>query len=249
MKSFTKKILRHFNLELKRINPNYRSVESTDTYFGLLAKILSDHQITLTLDVGASTGNWASQLIDEGYDSKIVSFEPLSGSYRVLKSRCSEFPNWECQNFALGDTSGQTSINVSKNNESSSLSKILNAHIEAFPESKIIREENIEVNTIDDFLQNRPDLEGNIFAKVDVQGFEMKVLTGASGSLSRISILQLEMGLEALYDDEFLFCDWLKHLKSLHFHPLHVQNAFSHHETKRLLQVDCIFVNEKFAKP
>ena len=27
--------------------------------------------------------------------------------------------------------------------------------------------------------------------------------------------------LEALYDDEFLFCDWLKHLKPLHFHPLH----------------------------
>ena len=91
MKSFTKKILRHFNLELKRINPNYRSVESTDTYFGLLAKILSDHKIYLTLDVGASTGNWASQLIDEGYDSKIVSFEPLSDSYRVLNSRCSEF--------------------------------------------------------------------------------------------------------------------------------------------------------------
>ena len=96
------------------------------------------------------------------------------------------------------------------------------------------------------YPKSRPDLAGNIFAKVDVQGFEKKVLKGASVSLSRISILQLEMGLEALYDDEFLFCDWLKHLKSLHFHPLHVQNAFSHHETKRLLQVDCIFVNEKF---
>ena len=168
-----------------------------------------------------------------------------------------EFSSQDVANSRIGNAkilpwamqSGQTSINVSKNNESSSLSKILNAHIEAYPESKIIREENIEVNTIDDFLQNRPDLEGNIFAKVDVQGFEKKVLTGASGSLSRISILQLEMGLEALYGDEFLFCDWLKHLKSLHFHPLHVQNAFSHHETKRLLQVDCIFVNEKFAKP
>ncbi|MDG0964145.1 MAG: FkbM family methyltransferase [Opitutales bacterium] len=249
MKNFTKKILRRFNLEVKRINPNYRLVESTNTYFGLLAKILKDHKINVTLDVGASTGNWASQLIDEGYDSKIVSFEPLSGSYRVLKSRCSGFPNWECQNFAIGDTIGQTLINVSKNNESSSISKILNSHIEAFPESKIIREENIKVKTIDDFLQKRPDLAGNIFAKVDVQGFEKKVLTGASGSLNRILILQLEMGLEALYDDEFLFCDWLNHLQKLHFQPLHIQNAFSHHETKRLLQVDCIFINEKFAKP
>ena len=249
MKSFTKKILRHFNLELKRINPNYRSVESTDTYFGYLAKILSNRKIDLVLDVGASTGNWASQLIDEGCASKIISFEPLSNSYRVLNSRCNEFPNWECHNFAIGDVIGQTSINISKNNESSSISKILNTHIEAFPESQIIREESIEIKTIDNFLQKRPDLEGNIFAKVDVQGFEKKVLTGAKGSLNRISILQLEMGLEALYADEFLFCDWLKHLKSLHFHPVHIQNAFSHHETKRLLQVDCVFVNEKFAKP
>ncbi len=248
MKGLTKKILHHFKLEVKRINPNYRSVEATDTYFGLLAKLLSDRKINLTLDVGASIGNWASQLIDEGYDSKIVSFEPLSGSYRILKSRCSKFPDWECQNFALGDTNGQTSINISQNSESSSLSKVLNSHIKAFPESKIINKENVVIKTIDDFLQNRPDLAGNVFAKLDVQGFEKKVLTGANESLSRISILQLEMGLEALYDDEFLFCDWLKHLKSLHFHPIHIQNAFSHHETKRLLQVDCIFVNEKFGK-
>ncbi len=248
MKSLTKKILRHFNLELKRINSNYRSVESTDTYFGYLAKILSNRKIDLVLDVGASTGNWASQLIDEGCASKIISFEPLSNSYRVLNSRCNEFPNWECHNFAIGDVIGQTSLNVSNNNESSSISKILNTHIEAFPESKIIREENIKVKTIDDFLQKRPDLGGNIFAKVDVQGFEKKVLTGASESLNRISILQLEIGLEALYHDELLFCDWLEHLKNLDFHPLHVQNAFSHHKTKRLLQVDCIFVNEKFGK-
>jgi FkbM family methyltransferase len=248
MKSFTKKILRHFNLELKRINPNYRSVESTDTYFGYLAKILSNRKIDLVLDVGASTGNWASQLIDEGCASKIISFEPLSSSYKVLKSRCSEFTNWECYNFAIGDITGQTSLNISKNNESSSISKILNTHIEAFPESQIIREESIEIKTIDNFLQKRSDLEGNIFAKVDVQGFEKKVLTGASYSLDRISILQLEMGLEALYHDELLFCDWLKYLKDLQFHPLYIQNAFSHHETKKLLQVDCIFLNESFRK-
>lgn len=245
MKSFTKKILHFFNLELKKINPNYRSVESTETYFGLLAKMLSEYKINLTLDVGASTGNWASQLINEGYDSKIVSFEPLPGSYRILKSRCTEFPNWECQNFAIGDVNGQASLKISKNNESSSINKILKTHIEAFPESQIIREENIEVKTIDNFLKKRPDLVGNIFTKVDVQGFEKNVLTGANDTLNRISILQLEMGLEALYDNELLFCDWLKHLKNLHFYPVHVQNAFSHHKTKRLLQVDCIFVNEK----
>ena len=248
MKSFTKKILSHLNLEIKRIDPSYRSVKSTDTYFGFLAKTLSGSKIDIVLDVGASTGNWASQLIDEGYTSKIVSFEPLSNSYRVLKSRCSEFPNWECHNFAIGDVTGQTSLNISKNNESSSISKILNTHIEAFPESQIIREESIEIKTIDNFLQKRPDLKGNIFAKVDVQGFEKKVLTGASYSLDRISILQLELGLEALYHDELLFCDWLKYLKELQFHPLYIQNAFSHHETKKLLQVDCIFVNEKLRK-
>jgi FkbM family methyltransferase len=248
MKGLTKRILRHFNLELKRINPEYRSVESVETYFGWLFKILSEHKINLTLDVGASTGNWASQLIDEGYDSKIVSFEPLSDSYKILKQRCSDFPSWECQKIALGDTIRQTSINVSENNESSSLSEILDSHIEAFPTSNVIKQENVNVQTVDAFLKGRPDLEGNVFLKVDVQGFEKKVLDGANESLSRISILQLEMGLEALYEGELLFWDWLKYLKSLHFHPVHIQNAFSHHKTKRLLQVDCIFVNEKFGE-
>ena len=85
MKNFTKKVLRFFNLEIKKTNPNYRSVESTETYFGLLAKILSEHKITLTLDVGASTGNWASQLIDEGYAQKSYPSNPCQNSYEVLK--------------------------------------------------------------------------------------------------------------------------------------------------------------------
>jgi FkbM family methyltransferase len=249
MKNFTKKVLRFFNLEIKKTNPNYRSVESTETYFGLLAKILSEHKITLTLDIGASSGNWASQLISEGYAEKIISFEPLSNSYEILKRRCDQFSHWECKNLALGDEAKDSVINVSKNNESSSLSKILNSHIEAFPPSKVIRQESVRVQTVDSFLGDHSDLGQNIFLKMDVQGFEKKVLAGATNSLNRILILQLEMGLEALYDDEIVFCDWIKYLKSLHFYPIHIQNAFSHHETKRLLQVDCIFVNEKIGKP
>lgn len=248
MKGLTKRILRHFNLELKRINPSYRSVESIETYFGWLFKTLSERRILLTLDVGASTGNWASQLIDEGYDSKIVSFEPLSDSYEILERRCSDFPNWECQKTALGDKIEQASINVSENKESSSLCKILNSHVEAFPSSNVVSQETVSLKTVDSFLKGRTDLDGNIFVKVDVQGSERKVLEGANQSLSRISILQLEMGLEALYEGETLFCDWLNHLKSLHFHPVRVQNAFSHHETNKLLQVDCIFINEKFGE-
>ena len=128
MKSFTKKILRHLNLEIKRIDPSYRSVKSTDTYFGFLAEILSGSKVDIVLDVGASTGNWASQLIDEGYASKIVSFEPLSNSYRVLKSRCSEFPNWECHNFAIGDVTGQTSLNTAKTMKAVPLVKFEHSH-------------------------------------------------------------------------------------------------------------------------
>jgi FkbM family methyltransferase len=176
MKGFTKRMLRYLNLELKRINKNYRSVESVETYFGWLFKTLNDRRIHLTLDVGASTGNWASQLIDEGYDSKIVSFEPLSDSFKVLKKRCSNYSDWECQKIALGDKIEQTSINVSENKESSSLCKILNSHIEAFPDSNVVGQETVSLKTVDAFLKGRADLHGNIFVKVDVQGSERKVL-------------------------------------------------------------------------
>ena len=68
-------------------------------------QILNSYNIDTVLDVGANIGQFAQQLRDDlGYTNKIISFEPLSSAFELLKTNAGGDPNWEVFNIALGDT-------------------------------------------------------------------------------------------------------------------------------------------------
>lgn len=243
MKTVIKKLLSLFNLELRKIDPSKREVSKHETYFGLLQKLIRDYNISYVFDVGASHGNWAAELISESITANIISFEPLKDSYKELKKRTDFHDNWECENYALGEADETASINVSESPECSSLKNISNTHLEAFPLSKVTEKQNVSVRSLDSFLEQRNDVSGNVFLKIDVQGHEKDVFDGCKKSLSRISLLQLEISLSTMYEKELLLTEWLGLLEEHKFYPLHFQNAFSHSKSHKLLQLDCIFVN------
>ena len=243
MKSLAKKFLKLFGFEIKKINSSTSTVPKHETYFGFLSKIIADYKIDYVLDVGASYGNWASQLLEEGKSIKIISFEPLQNAFLELTKRCESTTNWECENLAVGETDKNCTIHVSKNSESSSLMKIMPTHIDAFPMSTTIKTQEVRVTSIDSYLSKNANLKGKIFLKIDVQGYEKNVFNGSLSSLNRIALLQLELSLTPLYENEVLLNEWLAILENYNFYPIHFQNAFSHCVDKRLLQLDCIFLN------
>ena len=232
-----------FNLELRKIDPSKREVSKHETYYGLLQKLIRDYHITYVFDVGASHGNWAAGLISESITANIISFEPLNDSYKELKKRTDVHDNWECENYALGEADETALINVSESPECSSIKNITSTHLEAFPLSNVTEKQNVSVKSLDSFLDQRHDVNGNIFLKIDVQGHEKDVFDGCKKSLNRISLLQLEISLSTMYENELLLTEWLGLLEEYKFYPLHFQNAFSHLKSNRLLQLDCIFFN------
>ena len=167
----------------------------------------------------------------------------MENAFLKLSQRCESSKNWECENLAVGDTNKNSFINVSKNSESSSMLKILHTHIDAFPMSATFKTQEVKVTSIDNYLSNKTNLKGKIFLKIDVQGYEKNVFHGSLRSLDNISFLQLELSLTPLYENEILLNEWLTFLKKYNFYPIHFQNAFSHTVSKRLLQIDCIFIN------
>jgi len=205
-------------------------------------KILASFNIDTMLDIGANTGQYALQLRKEiGYVNKIISFEPLSAAFDVLKTNAKSDPNWQVFNFALGDTEEKKEINIAENSYSSSMLDMLPSHLESAPTSRYIGKETITVKKLDYLFSDICKQNANVYMKIDTQGFEYKVLNGAEKSLSQIDIIQIEMSLVPLYQGEILFDEMLNLMNEKGYNLIAIEPGFANPETGQLLQVDGIF--------
>ncbi len=68
----------------------------------LCLKLFPTLHINCVLDVGAHHGEYAEELRLNGYKGRIVSFEPVRESFRILREKCSRDERWDAYNYALG---------------------------------------------------------------------------------------------------------------------------------------------------
>jgi FkbM family methyltransferase len=142
-----------------------------------LVHFLESRGIDLVLDVGANVGQFAMLLRRLGFKGDIVSFEPVKAVFAELVTAASSDPKWAAKNFALGDTPGSTTINVSELSVFSSMMSLTPAAASFDKKSAVVRTEQISIAKMDDIFG---DFEGrSVFLKIDTQGFEPAVLRGA----------------------------------------------------------------------
>lgn len=216
----------------------------TTTLLGQRQCLLDHAGINLIFDVGANVGQFGHELRLYGYTGEILSFEPQQWAYQHLREAAHTDPGWHIFQYAFGEQSGHSTINLSQNSHSSSLLPMQAAHLESAPESVYIGTEEIEVRTLNDFWAEHDQqyADRTIMLKIDVQGFEKYVLAGASSFLPHVSLIQLEMSLVELYDGEMLYQDMMANLRDLGFGTLlTLQPGHSNPQTGRLLQFDGIF--------
>ena len=119
---------------------------------------------------------------------------------------------------------------------------ILNKHTEIAKESVYVNTERIELSTVDLFIQENSIQAENVFLKIDTQGYENSVLNGASASLTKIKVLQVEMSLVPLYEGEVLFDELKKKIEGFGFSLSAVESGLADETTGKLLQMDAVFV-------
>lgn len=204
-------------------------------------QMLESYNIDVVLDIGANVGQFALQIRDIGYTNKIVSFEPMTSAFKLLKAKAKPDPDWEIFNFALGDAEDKQEINISRNSYSSSLLDMLPAHLESAPESKYIGKEIIEIKKLDTIFSDLCNPSNKVYMKIDTQGFEDKVLKGAENSLRHIHTVQMEMSLVPLYEGAFLFNEVFALMSEKGYTLVAVEPGFSDPDSGQLLQVDGIF--------
>jgi FkbM family methyltransferase len=229
-----RKVLRKTGYDVSRFTPSEHPLARRK-------QMLQSYDIDVVLDIGANRGQYAQQLRSLDYTNKIISFEPLSSAFELLKTTSQSDPNWEIFNVALGDTEGKLEMNIAGNSFSSSLLEMLPSHITSAPESQYIGKESIDLTRLDSIFRNLCTTTDNVYLKMDTQGYESKVLKGAEKSLAHIDTIQMEMSLIPLYEGELLFLDMCLHMQEQGYALVAIETGFSDANSGQLLQVDGIF--------
>ena len=239
MKKIIKKIFNLFGLHICKLN-----VYSSPAY--QIVKALEVHKINIVFDIGANTGQFASELREQGYTGKIISFEPLSQAYKTLVKHASDDINWIVHSrTAVGATMEDCiSINVAGNSVSSSILPMLETHINAVPDSQYIHTEQVSLITLDSILEQYTDLSDNFFIKIDTQGYEWAVLDGAPQALKKCKGVLTELSLVPLYEGQKLWIECIERLKNLDIKLYSIQPGFTEPKTGKTLQVDGIFFKD-----
>jgi FkbM family methyltransferase len=208
-----------------------------------LARMLAHRRVDTVLDVGANEGQYALLLRELGYAGRIVSFEPLAAPHQQLRESAARDPLWTvAQRMALGDREGEIAVNVASNGgASSSILAMLETHRRAAPDTSYVGIEVVPMSRLDCIAGEFVGGSRNIFLKVDVQGYELEVLKGATGLLPAVVGAQLEVSLVPLYDGQSLFAEMTEWMQAKGFHVWGIMPGFADNSSGRLLQADFIF--------
>jgi len=215
---------------LHEINP--LRVNWIDERVGLAGKTV--------LDVGAHIGEFAQRIRTMLPNAELVCFEPLEEPFTKLTERFRGQPNFRAIRCALGEKAGQHEIHHNEYAPSSSLLPMAELHKKSFPFAVKEQTEMIEVRRLSDVARelNLPD---PLLLKLDVQGFEDKVIAGGEDVVARAKIIIIEVSFQTLYEGGPLFDDLYRLLRD---HGLTYNGNFeqlSSPRDGRILQADAIF--------
>jgi FkbM family methyltransferase len=203
------------------------------------------HGINLVLDVGANAGQYGLELRTDGFDGRIVSFEPLSEPFRELEHRARRDPAWECRRLALSDHGGTEHLNVSGFTPTSSLLEMNEWFASSAPQFRYVETEEVTLAPLDTVSGELIRSGDHVLLKLDVQGYELRVLDGAKDTLPSVAMLECEMSLIPLYDGDPGLRSVLDWLATAGFAIVGLEPTGPLPASGHVLQVNGIFVRSE----
>jgi len=180
----------------------------------LLSNALTHHENAVIFDVGANEG-FMSETYRQLFPTAIIhAFEPHPQAFAQLQRKFSIDANVIINNLGVADLPGQLQFNLANQSASSSFIPFSDQS-PYVPGTGLNTVESLEVavTSIDNYcIEN--DINYIDYIKLDVQGFESKVLAGAANMLNRnsIGIIQTEIIFRDFYQSAASFFDIEQHL-------------------------------------
>jgi FkbM family methyltransferase len=160
--------------------------------------------IHTVLDVGANTGQFSSAIRAIFPEAQIYAFEPVPDCYQTLSKKMAKWGRFQAFCVAIGDQTSKVQFWRSEFTEASSVLLMSDLHKTAFPWTAKTTPLTVEMHTLDNYL-DKLTLTPSVLLKIDVQGYEHKVLQGSSQLLKQVNYILVEASFKELYEGQASF--------------------------------------------
>jgi len=200
--------------------------------------------VTDIYDIGANVGLFAEAYAALIRGVKVTCFEPVPATFELLKHRCGEIPGVRMERLALGDQSSVLKMNTCTLDQADSLlmpgQELVGGWEGVSPNGQV----DVNVVTLDDYVEQHPS-SGMASLKIDVQGYELKVLRGATKTLAQCRSVQVEVSIMEMYKGAPLFPEVWTFLRSHGFELAEIFGLLRSPTHGLPVSCDFLFVNRK----
>ena len=155
--------------------------------------------IEVAIDVGSHKGEFIDELLLKLKKVKeIHAFEPQKEIFKELQYKYKNKKKINLNNFAQASKKGEAILNINKLRSASSI-RIFNKkslwykfrNLLISEKNSVVLKKKIKVNTIDNYFNLR-NISSVDLLKIDVEGYELEVLKGATKNMSNIKYIVVE---------------------------------------------------------
>lgn len=196
------------------------------------------------LDVGANTGQFAVAAAKLFPEAEVHCFEPVPECVYELRKNVAQLGEVRVHPYALGEGKNTLQFRVNSFSPSSSLLPLTEAHRRAFPGAHEERTIEVEVSTLDRVFDS-VDSESPVLLKLDVQGYEKRVLRGGKTALEHVDYVVMEVSFKLMYEGEATFMELAKIMEGYGFRFERPVGWLSSPRTDEILQMDALFVRNE----
>ncbi len=220
-----------------------RSMKHTERLRYLeLQEALNWKKNLVVYDIGANIGDFAAFVAKLPSVSAIYCFEPIPDVFADLKKRTKTLAQVRCFQVGLADRNGTFLMNSNNFSPSSSMLPLGTIHAEEFPLARNTRTIEVQTMTMCEVV-DRYGLAPPDFIKVDVQGFEDRVIRGGPEVVKKAKYCMLELSLISLYEKTVLITDMNALMRSLGFRLVSIVHNITG-ISGEIVQIDGLYRND-----
>jgi FkbM family methyltransferase len=190
----------------------------------------------VVLDIGAAKGYWSLVCGSFFTQARFSLIDPLTESEPFLRQVCDADPRFHYLLTAVGSEPGQAAMNIAADCDGSSL-----CDWQGVDPSQ---QRRVPVTTVDQLLSagriEPPDL-----VKIDVQGYELRVLQGALQMLQHAEVLIVEVNLYEFAGGYARVHEVIRFLAEQQFYMFDLAGTLRRPYEDDLGQLDIVFVSAR----